>query len=95
MNVCLSWDDTLQYFALLGIEPVPVIYDGIWDEKKIRDLEKNLKWDKDEGYVIRLADAFTYREFKTSIAKYVRKGHVQTTKHWRAGRAFTPNELKK
>lgn len=95
MNVCLSWDDTLQYFALLGIEPVPVIYDGIWDEAKIRALEKTLSWEKDEGYVVRLADSFTYRQFKESIAKYVRKGHVQTTKHWRAGRAFTPNELKK
>jgi hypothetical protein len=95
MNVCLSWDDTLQYFDLLGITPVPVIYDGIWDEAKIRALEKTLHWETDEGYVIRLADSFTYREFKDSIAKFVRKGHVQTTKHWRAGRAFIPNELKK
>lgn len=95
MNVCLSWEDTLQYFDLLGITPVPVIYDGIWDEKKIRELEKSLNWETDEGYVLRLADSFTYREFKDSIAKFVRKGHVQTTKHWRAGRAFIPNELKK
>jgi hypothetical protein len=95
MNVCLSWDDTLQYFDLLGIEPVPVIYKDIWDEAKIRALEKTLHWERDEGYVVRLADSFTYREFKTSIAKFVRKGHVQTTKHWRAGRSFIPNELKK
>ena len=48
---------------------------------------------RDEGYVIRIADNFKYSEFKSSIAKYVRAGHIQTTKHWRAGRAFTPNEL--
>jgi hypothetical protein len=94
-NVCLSWDDTLQYFELLDIIPVPVIYDGIWDESKIRALEKSLTWDQDEGYVVRLADSFTYGQFKESIAKFVRKGHVQTTKHWRASRSFTPNELKK
>lgn len=95
INICLSWDDTLQYFDLLGITPVSMIYDGIWDEKKIRELEKSLNWETDEGYVLRLADSFTYREFKDSIAKFVRAGHVQTTKHWRAGRAFIPNELKK
>lgn len=95
LNVCLSWDDTLQYFALLGIDSVPVLYDGTWDESKIRALEKTLSWDKDEGYVVRLADAFTYRQFRESIAKYVRKDHVQSSKHWRAGRAFTPNDLKK
>jgi hypothetical protein len=93
-NICQSWDDTIEYFDLLGITPVPVLYDGIWDEGKIRALEKDLIWDKDEGYVVRLADSFTYADFKKSLAKYVRKGHVQTAKHWRQGRAFIPNELK-
>lgn len=94
-NVCLSWDETLEYFSIFGIIHVPVIYDGIYDEKKIRALEKDLQWDTDEGYVVRLADSFKYSEFKTSIAKFVRKGHVQTSKHWRAGRSFTPNDLAK
>ena len=94
-NVCLGWEDTLEYFNLLGITPVPVIYDGIWDEKLIRDIDKTLNWGTDEGYVVRIADSFTYGQFKNSIAKYVRKGHVQTTKHWRAGRQFIPNGIKK
>lgn len=94
-NVCLSWDETLQWFELFNITPVPVLYDGIWDEKKLREIEKSLSWEKNEGYVVRLADAFPYGEFKNSIAKYVRKGHVQTTKHWRQGRRFIPNELSK
>jgi hypothetical protein len=92
-NICLSWDETLEYFEVLGIVSVPVLYDGIWDEKKIRDLERDMIWDRDEGYVVRLADSFTYAEFKSSIAKFVRKGHVQTTRHWRAGRSFNPNGL--
>lgn len=94
-NVCLSWDETLHWFELFNITSVPVLYDGIWDEKKLREIEKSLSWEKNEGYVVRLADAFPYGEFKNSIAKYVRKGHVQTTKHWRQGRRFIPNELSK
>lgn len=94
MNICLSWDETLQYFELLEIKSVPIIYDGVWDEKKIRLLEKELNWETDEGYVVRIADSFSYGQFKSSIAKFVRKGHVQTTKHWRMGQAFKPNGLK-
>lgn len=94
-NNCLSWDDMIEYFGLLNITSVPVLYDGIWDESVLRDIEKNLSWDKDEGYTVRLAASYPYSQFKTSIAKYVRKGHVQTTKHWRQGRAFTPNQLLK
>ena len=94
-NICLSWDETLEYFTLLGITPVPVLYRGVWDEKLAIDIAKTLNFDKDEGYVVRVTDSFKYSEFKNSIAKFVRKGHVQTTKHWRAGRSFTPNGLEK
>lgn len=37
-NRCLSWDDTTEYAALLGLEMVPVLYRGLWDEKLIRGL---------------------------------------------------------
>ncbi len=94
-NVCLSWDDTLEWFEMLGITPVPVMYDGEFDPALIRRIEPHMDWEKDEGYVIRVADAFKYGDFKSSIAKFVRAGHVQTTKHWRAGRHFTPNQLAK
>lgn len=94
-NNCLSWDDTLQYFDLLGITPVPVIYDGVYNEDEILALGKTLNWNTDEGFVIRLADSFTYGQFKDSVVKWVRKGHVQTAKHWRSGRAFIQNGLKK
>lgn len=93
LNVCLDWDTTLEYFDLLGLKPVPVLFDGMWNEAEIIKIEESLKWEKDEGYVVRLAEAFPYSAFKTSIAKFVRKGHVQTTKHWRAGRQFNPNKL--
>lgn len=95
MNVCLNWEDTKEWFEMLGIKRVPILHDGAFDMGIIRDIEKELDPTKDEGYVIRVADSFTYGEFKQSVAKYVRAGHVQTTKHWRAGRAFTPNGLAK
>lgn len=95
-NTCLSWDDTVAWFELLNMEVVPVLYDGIWDETKIRALY-NEKTDKNvhEGYVVRLADAFAYKDFKISIAKYVRANHVATQKHWMygAGRQHDRNEL--
>lgn len=92
-NVCLNWDDTLEWFQLLGITPVPVMYDGEFDPALIRRIESHMDFSKDEGYVIRVADSFKYGDFKSSVAKFVRAGHVQTTKHWRAGRHFTPNGL--
>jgi hypothetical protein len=82
-NICLSWDDTVEWFNLLNIPMVPVLYDGIWDEVKIRALY-NEKTDRDihEGYVVRIADAFDYRHFRQSVAKYVRANHVVSQKHW-------------
>lgn len=107
-NVCLSWDETLEWFAMLGITPVPVLFDGLYEDllkpfdpkyntscSVLYDIERKLNPERDEGYVIRVADSFKYGEFKSSVAKYVRKGHVQTTKHWRAGRTFKPNDLKR
>jgi hypothetical protein len=93
-NTCLSWDDTLQYFDMLGIIPVPVIYDGIWDEAKIRKLHEELDLEQDEGFVIRVAKSFHYNDFGKCVAKYVRKGHVDEESHWRT-QMLVPNELKK
>lgn len=94
-NTCLSWEDTKEYFSVLGITRVPILHDGAFDLGILKAIEKEMDPAKDEGYVIRLADAFPYGEFRKSVAKYVRKDHVQTTKHWRAGRAFIPNGLVK
>lgn len=94
MNYCLSWDETIEWFALLGIKQVPLLYDGIFDEEKIKELWKEDKWEKMEGYVIRLADGFFYKEFSQKVGKFVRPGHVQTTKHWMYGQPLEKNLLK-
>jgi hypothetical protein len=95
-NRCLGWNDTLGYFDILGITPVKELYRGIFDEKIIKGLYDSHKdWATCEGYVVRLAGEFDYRDFRHSVAKFVRKNHVQTTKHWMRGQRIKPNGLKK
>lgn len=95
-NECLSWGETQEWFELLGIVSVPVIYDGIYDEKAIRALyDSKRDWGTREGYVIRVADSFHYREFRQCVGKFVRKDHVMTTKHWMHGAAIEVNGLAK
>lgn len=86
-NNCLGWDETIEWFQLLGITPVPVLYDGIYDEKTIRSLyDIKRDWDSREGYVVRTARGFSYGEFRRCVGKFVRPNHVATTKHWMFGR---------
>jgi hypothetical protein len=95
-NECLSWDETVEWFTLLDVPIVPVIYDDIWNEEAIKKLyNENTDRDTHEGYVVRLADSFEYRNFKTSVAKYVRANHVATQKHWMygAGRQHETNGI--
>lgn len=94
-NRCLDWDRTLEWFELLSIIPVPTIYEGIWDEELLRKLYSSTRNGDDcEGYVVRLRDGFGYGDFRKSVAKYVRQGHVQTVKHWLTGQAMVKNQLK-
>ena len=94
-NICLSWDETLEYFEVLGITPVPVLFDGIFEESEIRKIWSAEDWSKSEGYVVRIADEFTYGDFRHCVAKFVRKNHVQTVKHWMHGQPVKPNGLRK
>ena len=89
-NTCLSWQSTREWAELLGLELVPVLYEGVWDEARVRSLK--LDFDQQEGYVVRNQDAFTFEEFARNTAKWVRQDHVQTSKHWLHS-AVTPNGL--
>lgn len=94
-NVCLPWEDTLEYFDLLGITPVPVLYRGAYDEKLIQGLWSESQRDTLEGYVIRRAGSFSYGDFSRSMAKFVRSSHVQATKHNWQMQAIVPNNFLK
>jgi hypothetical protein len=90
-NVSLSWDETLEWAALLGCVTPRELYRGTWDEALFRS------WDIDtnvcEGYVVRLASCFAFSAFADSVAKWVRTNHVQTDQHW-MHQAITPNQLR-
>lgn len=77
-DICLSWVDTVNFCVNLGLNLVPVLYEGIYT----KDLIINIDTAKQEGYVVRLTSSFTTSDFDLSVAKWVRKGHVQTDKHW-------------
>lgn len=86
-NICLAWDETLEWFELLGVSPVPLLYDGIYNAQAIRELyHEDKDWVAREGYVLRVAASFPHGEFRKKVAKFVRAGHVQTVQHWLYGR---------
>lgn len=93
-NICLSWDETLEWFQLLGITPVRVLYDGPWDPAALSALYDHRRdWESREGYVVRLADSFAMSEYPRAVGKFVRENHVQTAKHHWATQAVIPNGL--
>ena len=99
-NICLSWADTVEWANLLGIQTVPVM--SFCSFGQISEMENYLenafedycKYSPDEceGYVIRIADSFPYRDFRNYTAKVVRKDHVQTEANWMM-QAVVPNKI--
>jgi len=94
-NICLSWDDTIEWMSLLNITPVPVLYDGIYDAQKIKALWDESKSSVSEGYVIRNASEFSYDQFRYNVGKFVRKDHIQTVRHWLHGQRMERNLITK
>lgn len=91
-NVCLSWDDTVEWCNLLGLKHVKVLYRGIFDVEVFKNM--NINPEKQEGFVVRLTESFKFSNFIKSVIKWVRKGHIQTDEHWMSQK-IEPNKLKK
>ena len=81
---CLSWNETMEWFELLNITPVNVLYRGTCDFEAFEAVNELVTGnpDKYEGYVVRLARSFYISEFQHLVGKYVRSDHVQTEDHW-------------
>jgi len=89
----LSWSETKEYCNLLGLNYVPVLYEGLYN---------NIDWDKlysvsrfggeQEGYVMRLSSKFNFTHHGNSIVKWVRKGHVTTNHNWMYS-SYEKNEM--
>lgn len=109
-NYILPWNDTKEWGELLGLSLCPVIYEGIYDEeffktqllKPFQTKEKDehghtvyrYEGDVMEGYVVRDAGSFHYKDFRYNVGKFVRKGHVpEHGGHWKR-RMVTPNVVR-
>lgn len=94
---CSSWQDTEEFSELLGLDMVPKIYQGIWDEslfEKLLSTYKSPYSEEVEGYVVRLSDKISSGWYNDYVAKYVRKDHIKNDDHW-FRRMIIPNELRK
>jgi hypothetical protein len=90
-DTCLSWEDGISYMKDTGVIPVDIIYQGLYDEEFIKSLYN--PGSNMEGFVVRLADSFKLEDFDISVAKFVRKDHVRSTKHW-STQSVIKNKLK-
>ncbi|MCO6005186.1 AAA family ATPase [Actinoallomurus purpureus] len=80
---CLDWDRTVRFARRLGL-PVPtVLWRGVFDARAIRAL--HLDTERQEGYVVRTVGGFHRDEFARRVAKWVRRRHVRTDRHWMLG----------
>jgi len=93
-NFSLGWDDVETWTGLLDLPHAPVVWRGMYDEAAIRKAWSGTSsfGSVGEGYVIRTVGGFPMTEFSSHVAKYVRKGHVQTDEHWMY-RDVVPNRI--
>ena len=92
-NCALDWDSTIEWFEVLEITPVPVLYRGPFELRKLESLSKEINTDCVEGFVVRTVDSIPYHMYNLQVAKWVRSGHVQTDQHWQHSQ-IVPNGLK-
>lgn len=79
---CLSWDETTEWATLLGLETVPVLHRGPYNDALCQQLCDAIDPVKQEGLVARPARAFHMREYPYVVGKCVRSKHVTTDQHW-------------
>ncbi|KAJ9454864.1 hypothetical protein DIPPA_13758 [Diplonema papillatum] len=92
----LSWADMKGLATALHEETgadialVPVLYEGKFES--LADMEAWMSAEAEkpsafrgqrEGFVVRTSGAIARHDFDRKVAKYVRKGHVQTTPDWK------------
>lgn len=89
-DTCLSVDDTNFYAEALDLPRPKELYRGEFDIDVLKKLSKALDKSIEEGFVVRVTDAFEYKDFSKFVTKFVRAGHVQPeSKHWL--QTATPN----
>ncbi len=86
----LSYDDMVIEANRVELPLVPLLFRGSveslgwvnkWMDKTMKSKFSKLGGEL-EGFVMRVASAIPGNLFNQFVAKYVRKGHVQTDEHW-------------
>lgn len=90
----LPWSEVEDFCEILGLHTVPILYQGPWSEKIIRNIwsGKSAFGDEGEGYVIRVSNSFHESCFDHCVAKYVRANHVTSDSHWKYSQII-PNSI--
>jgi hypothetical protein len=76
---CLGWEETVEWAQMLDLHTVQRAHLGTFKPDWWRNLPAPVGR---EGYVVRRADSFHYRDFRKKVGKYVRASHVHTHGHW-------------
>eukprot|EP01084_Bolivina_argentea_P290673 499351_1 len=89
-KIWYSVKDVQKIANKLNIPTAPLLFKGNfnslkeiknWMDKEIQN-QSMLGSKNREGFVIRIDSSFPMKQFQKSMAKYVRKGHIQTDKNW-------------
>jgi hypothetical protein len=91
-NECISWDETLEWAAMMDLSVVPILYRGPWDAKAVEALySPQFNGNDMEGYVVRPTRSYSYGEFSRVVGKYVKPNFVAGRHDYH--RRFVANEL--
>lgn len=89
-KVFKSVEETIKTCIELGLIYVPILYRGTF-QPDFQVPKKSAFGDIIEGFVVRVVDEFPIEDSGKNMAKWVRKGHVQTDEHWKNN--WKPNKL--
>lgn len=96
-KIVLSISDTMKICNNLELLYVPTLKIEYYDEKLFSlsetKTEKSMYGNTIEGFVVRNFNEFKISEFDQNVAKWVRKNHIQSDKHWKTN--WIPNKLGK
>jgi hypothetical protein len=89
-NTWSSWEEVELWADEIGVPTVPLLFKGTCDSEvnlqKLTEkfmIEPSICGGLREGIVARVESEFSDDLFSKSIAKNVRKNHVQTSEHWK------------
>lgn len=82
-NICISYDDTVEYATLLDLSMPEELYRGEFDLNVLKNIADTMDLNTHEGFVFRNVEPFHYDDFSNNVGKFVRNNHVEhDSKHW-------------